>query len=46
MVNATEKRDASGRRPMTLSEKILCHNAIGLTKPEVAPGQMVCVKVS
>eukprot|EP01135_Chromosphaera_perkinsii_P002381 Nk52_evm35s222 gene=Nk52_evmTU35s222 len=32
-------------RPMTLSEKILCDHAIGLTKAEVKPGQMICVKV-
>lgn len=32
-------------RPMTLSEKTLCHNAIGLSKPEVRPGDMICVKV-
>eukprot|EP00051_Salpingoeca_urceolata_P001658 m.42818 g.42818 ORF g.42818 m.42818 type:complete len:1045 (-) comp11584_c0_seq3:583-3717(-) len=32
-------------RPMTLSEKILCHNAIGLAKPEVKPGDVVSVKV-
>ena len=32
-------------RPMTLAEKILCDKAIGLNKPEVEPGQMICVKV-
>lgn len=32
-------------RPMTLSEKILCHNAIGLKKAEVNPGDMISVKV-
>eukprot|EP00128_Syssomonas_multiformis_P016067 Colp12_sorted_trinity150504_noHs@492 len=37
---ATEKNV----RPMTLPEKILCHHAIGLKKPEIAPGQMICVK--
>jgi len=30
---------------MTLAEKILCDHAIGLEKPEVSPGQMICVKV-
>ncbi|KAJ1914018.1 hypothetical protein H4219_004964 [Mycoemilia scoparia] len=34
------------RRPMTLCEKIICHNAIGLAAPgNVAPGDMVCVSV-
>eukprot|EP00164_Ancoracysta_twista_P004462 GFYU01006019.1.p1 GENE.GFYU01006019.1~~GFYU01006019.1.p1 ORF type:complete len:837 (-),score=296.81 GFYU01006019.1:127-2313(-) len=32
-------------RPMTLSEKIFAHHAIGLDKPEVTPGQVVCCKV-
>jgi hypothetical protein len=32
-------------RPMNYNEKILCHNALGLEKPEVSPGQMICVKV-
>ncbi|CEM31066.1 unnamed protein product [Vitrella brassicaformis CCMP3155] len=31
---------------MTLSEKILCHQAVGLTSPEVKPGQVVVVKVA
>jgi hypothetical protein len=30
---------------MNYNEKILCHNALGLEKPEVSPGQMICVKV-
>ncbi|KAI8052450.1 hypothetical protein BDF22DRAFT_726110 [Syncephalis plumigaleata] len=36
----------SGRRPMTLCEKIICHGAIGLEAPgQVQPGDMVCVSV-
>ncbi|KAF4317851.1 hypothetical protein JM18_007277 [Phytophthora kernoviae] len=31
-------------RPLTLPEKILTNWAVGLTKPEVKPGQMLCVK--
>ncbi len=30
---------------MTLTEKILAHHALGLRRPFVAPGDMVCVKV-
>jgi homoaconitate hydratase len=29
---------------MTLPEKILTNWAVGLKKPEVEPGQMLCVK--
>ncbi|KAG0015214.1 hypothetical protein BGZ80_009972 [Entomortierella chlamydospora] len=37
---------ASGRRGMTISEKIIAHNAIGLQSPgNVKPGDMVCVSV-
>eukprot|EP00127_Corallochytrium_limacisporum_P007138 Clim_evm11s243 gene=Clim_evmTU11s243 len=32
------------RRPMTVPEKILCQNAIGLKRPWVEPGEMICVK--
>jgi hypothetical protein len=32
------------RRSMTLPEKILTNWAVGLKKPEVEPGQMLCVK--
>ncbi|KDO31376.1 hypothetical protein SPRG_03993 [Saprolegnia parasitica CBS 223.65] len=32
------------RRPMTLPEKILTHSAVGLKKPFIEPGQMICVK--
>lgn len=36
----------SGRRGMTISEKIIAHNAIGLSSPgNVKPGDMVCVSV-
>ncbi|KAG0328360.1 hypothetical protein BGZ99_005543 [Dissophora globulifera] len=36
----------AGRRGMTISEKIICHNAIGLSPPgNVKPGDMVCVSV-
>ncbi|KAG0319334.1 3-isopropylmalate dehydrogenase, partial [Linnemannia gamsii] len=36
----------AGRRGMTISEKIIAHNAIGLTAPgNVKPGDMVCVSV-
>lgn len=34
------------RRPMNLTEKILCHQAVGLDKPEVRPGDVIVVKVS
>ncbi|TYZ62343.1 hypothetical protein PybrP1_002594 [[Pythium] brassicae (nom. inval.)] len=37
-------RETHGRRPLTLPEKILTHWAVGLTKPEVEPEQMLCVK--
>ena len=37
---------ASGRRPMTLPEKILCHQAVGLTQPEVVPGEWIVCKVA
>ena len=36
----------SGRRPMTLPEKILCHQAVGLTKAEVLPGEWIVCKVA
>ncbi|KAG0246286.1 Isocitrate/isopropylmalate dehydrogenase-domain-containing protein [Mortierella sp. GBAus27b] len=36
----------AGRRGLTISEKIIAHNAIGLTEPgNVKPGDMVCVSV-
>ncbi|GAB9465453.1 hypothetical protein Gpo141_00002860 [Globisporangium polare] len=37
-------RETLGRRPLTLPEKILTNWAVGLAKPEVEPGQMLCVK--
>ncbi|KAJ5471011.1 Aconitase/3-isopropylmalate dehydratase large subunitalpha/beta/alphasubdomain 1/3 [Penicillium desertorum] len=33
------------RRPMGIIEKILTHAAVGLSKPEVQPGEIICVKV-
>lgn len=33
------------RRPMGIIEKILAHAGIGLTKPQVEPGEMICVRV-
>lgn len=33
------------RRPMGIIEKILTHASIGLTKPHVSTGDMICVKV-
>ena len=36
----------SSRRPMTLPEKILCHQAVGLVKAEVSPGEWLVVKVA
>ncbi|KAJ1736912.1 hypothetical protein LPJ72_000962 [Coemansia sp. Benny D160-2] len=37
---------STGRRGMTLCEKIIAHHAIGLTAPgDVRPGDMVCVSV-
>jgi 3-isopropylmalate dehydrogenase len=35
----------AGRRPMGIIEKILTHASIGLERPWIEPGQMVCVKV-
>ncbi|OMH78463.1 putative aconitate hydratase [Zancudomyces culisetae] len=36
----------AGRRGLTISEKIILHNAIGLEEPgNIKPGDMVCVKV-
>ncbi|KAK5047699.1 hypothetical protein LTR84_006364 [Exophiala bonariae] len=32
-------------RPLSLVEKILTHHAVGLEKPEVCPGDMICVSV-
>ncbi|PSN73393.1 aconitase iron-sulfur domain-containing protein [Corynespora cassiicola Philippines] len=37
--------DSSSRRAMGVVEKIITNSAIGLTKPEVNPGDIVCVKV-
>ncbi|KAM5355127.1 hypothetical protein ACJ41O_001773 [Fusarium nematophilum] len=33
------------RRPMGIIEKILTHAGVGLSKPQVEPGEMICVKV-
>ncbi|KAJ5794493.1 Aconitase/3-isopropylmalate dehydratase large subunit alpha/beta/alpha subdomain 1/3 [Penicillium paradoxum] len=33
------------RRPMGVIEKILTHAAVGLSQPEVQPGEIICVKV-
>uniref|UniRef100_A0A8H7KB12 Isopropylmalate dehydrogenase-like domain-containing protein n=1 Tax=Bionectria ochroleuca TaxID=29856 RepID=A0A8H7KB12_BIOOC len=33
------------RRPLSVIEKILTHAAVGLTKPHVDTGDMICVKV-
>ena len=33
------------KRPMTLCEKIICNSAVGLDRPWVQPGDMVCVSV-
>lgn len=33
------------RRPMGIIEKTLTHAAVGLSKPEVQPGEIICVKV-
>ncbi|KAJ5153883.1 Aconitase/3-isopropylmalate dehydratase large subunit alpha/beta/alpha subdomain 1/3 [Penicillium coprophilum] len=33
------------RRPMGIIEKILTHAAVGLSKPEVQSGEIICVKV-
>ena len=33
------------RRPMGIIEKIITHAGVGLSKPYVEPGEMVCVKV-
>ena len=32
-------------RPMNIIEKIIAHHAIGLSRPSVAPGEAVCVRV-
>eukprot|EP00922_Rhytidocystis_sp_ex-Travisia-forbesii_P050643 GHVS01075242.1.p1 GENE.GHVS01075242.1~~GHVS01075242.1.p1 ORF type:complete len:575 (+),score=91.47 GHVS01075242.1:119-1843(+) len=37
---------SSSAPPMTLSEKILCHNALGLKKPFVRPGEVIVVRVA
>ncbi|KAG6610431.1 Aconitate hydratase [Phytophthora cinnamomi] len=44
MATAPAAAASPARRPLTLPEKILTHWAVGLTKPEVSPGQMLCVK--
>uniref|UniRef100_K3WIL7 Aconitase/3-isopropylmalate dehydratase large subunit alpha/beta/alpha domain-containing protein n=1 Tax=Globisporangium ultimum (strain ATCC 200006 / CBS 805.95 / DAOM BR144) TaxID=431595 RepID=K3WIL7_GLOUD len=44
MAQPSTTPSTNGRRPLTLPEKILTHWAVGLTKPEVEPGQMLCVK--
>jgi 3-isopropylmalate dehydrogenase len=33
------------RRPMGIIEKIMTHAGVGLTRPDVRPGEMICVKV-
>eukprot|EP00922_Rhytidocystis_sp_ex-Travisia-forbesii_P050649 GHVS01075248.1.p1 GENE.GHVS01075248.1~~GHVS01075248.1.p1 ORF type:complete len:575 (+),score=77.04 GHVS01075248.1:217-1941(+) len=38
--------EAAVNRPMTLSEKILCHNALSLREPFVEPGQVIVVRVA
>lgn len=35
----------SQRRPMGVIEKIMTHAAVGLSKPEVQTGEIICVKV-
>ena len=42
----TPSPPTSTRRPMTLPEKILCHQALGLVTPEVRPGEWIVVKVA
>lgn len=39
------QQNAQGRRPMGVIEKILTQAGVGLKKPEVQPGDMICVKV-
>ncbi len=36
---------AHARRPMTLTQKILCHHAVGLRRPWVETGEIVRIKV-
>ena len=43
---STALSTTGGRRPMTLPEKILCHQALGLVAPEVRPGEWIVVKVA
>ncbi|KAL4919613.1 hypothetical protein BDW62DRAFT_209571 [Aspergillus aurantiobrunneus] len=38
-------RHVGRRRPMGVIEKIMTHAAVGLTKPEVQAGEIICVKV-
>ena len=45
-ISLAAQPNVSGRRPMTLPEKILCHQAVGLTKPEVLPGEWIVCKVA
>ncbi len=33
------------RRPMGIIEKIMTHAGVGLSRPDVHPGEMICVKV-
>ncbi|KAL3465074.1 hypothetical protein BJX64DRAFT_275448 [Aspergillus heterothallicus] len=33
------------RRPMGIIEKIMTHAGVGLTRPDLRPGEMICVKV-
>lgn len=35
----------TGRRPMGIIEKIMTHAGVGLSQPDVHPGEMICVKV-
>lgn len=39
------KEPSQPQRPLSLVEKILTHHAVGLRKPEVCPGDMICVSV-
>jgi hypothetical protein len=40
-----DSRQSAKRRPMSVVEKIITNSALGLSTPEVTPGQIVCVKV-
>ncbi|KAJ5817867.1 Aconitase/3-isopropylmalate dehydratase large subunit alpha/beta/alpha subdomain 1/3 [Penicillium robsamsonii] len=45
LIASPSPRPMQQRRPMGIIEKILTHAAVGLSKPEVQSGEIICVKV-